>query len=117
MTGVAVSVPADPGRGSSFWARNANGQVFGWGENRLGQLGLGPAPAAAPVVEPADLREVVLPFGSADRRVRAGGTHTLFLEQPGRYVAAGNNDAGQLGTGGYDASWHFARVDQRRGWP
>lgn len=89
--GAQVSIQAFGA--SSFYTWRGTGELFAWGENSDGQLGLGdntdkPAPTA-----------VTLPAGATIRGVAAGGDHALITADGGAYSAAGSNDAGQLGTG------------------
>ncbi|WP_157550050.1 RCC1 domain-containing protein [Microbacterium sp. Leaf161] len=89
--GAQVSIQAFGG--SSFYTWRDTGELFAWGENSEGQLGLGDntdKPSPAPVI---------LPAGATIRGVAAGGDHALITADGGAYSAAGSNDAGQLGSG------------------
>lgn len=70
----------------------SGGDVFSWGLNSHGQLGLG--------------KEVSLQYtpvlvsaltGVAVTQISAGATHTLFLTLPGLVYCCGANKFGQLG--------------------
>lgn len=68
------------------------GDVFSWGSNSHGQLGLG-----------KDVSRQLTPVlvcalnGVAVTQISAGGTHTLFLTLPGLVYCCGANKCGQLG--------------------
>ncbi|KAI4815497.1 hypothetical protein KUCAC02_005639 [Chaenocephalus aceratus] len=78
------------------------GDVFSWGLNSHGQLGLG--------------KEVSLQFvpdlvraltGVAVTQVTAGATHSLFLTLPGLVYCCGANKSGQLGLNRVDEKGRF----------
>lgn len=68
------------------------GDVFSWGSNSHGQLGLG-----------KEVSQQLKPFlvcalnGVAVTQISAGGSHTLFLTLPGLVYCCGANKYGQLG--------------------
>ncbi|KAM9398503.1 LOW QUALITY PROTEIN: putative E3 ubiquitin-protein ligase HERC6 [Salvelinus alpinus] len=82
-------------------ALTEGGQVFSWGLNSHGQLGLGKGVPLQPI--PALVRSLT---GVPVTQVAAGGTHTLALTLPGLVYCCGANRAGQLG---------LKRVDEK-GW-
>lgn len=67
-----------------------DGKLWGTGDNRFGQLGLGTVPES-----------VVLPVALASNitLATAGESHSLFVGSQGTLWATGNNSAGQLGDG------------------
>ncbi|XP_068565986.1 probable E3 ubiquitin-protein ligase HERC4 [Cebidichthys violaceus] len=78
------------------------GDVFSWGLNSHGQLGLG--------------KEVMLQYvpdligalsGVAVTQISAGATHTLFLTLPGLVYCCGANKSGQLGLNRVDEKGRF----------
>ena len=70
-------------------ALQANGTLYAWGTNALGQLGNGsPTPAASPTPAPVPGTYVQL---------AAGTGHSLALRASGALYAWGSNAAGQLG--------------------
>jgi alpha-tubulin suppressor-like RCC1 family protein len=71
---------------------STGGQVFSWGLNSHGQLGLGKGVPLQPI--PALVRSLI---GVPVTQVAAGGTHTLALTLPGLVYCCGANRAGQLG--------------------
>ncbi|CAL8350706.1 unnamed protein product [Lota lota] len=78
------------------------GDVFSWGSNSHGQLGLGknvpvqPCPALVPSLT-----------GIPVTLVAAGGTHTLFLTLSGLVYCCGANKRGQLGLNRVDEKGRF----------
>ena len=89
LTGV---VQLAAGSDASF-ALTEDGQVFGWGENDRGQLGLGSAdedPHETPTLVP-DLSGVV--------QIAAANTTTFALLDDGTVVSWGRNHTGQAGIG------------------
>ena len=79
------------------YAVTAAGEVYAWGSNSFGQLGLGPAEAA------------IVPLPKVVQWLRAqraviyelfGGQRTVFaMEQSGKVYAIGNNEFGMLALG------------------
>lgn len=92
---------------SHVLARTRDGQVYGWGRNTFGQLGLGPdAPPriAAPVRLP-------LPEGAAPvRHIAAGSEFSLVVGADGGLYVCGWNEHGNLGVGHSDSSLVWVRV-------
>nr|XP_024000022.1 E3 ISG15--protein ligase Herc6-like [Salvelinus alpinus] len=78
------------------------GQVFSWGLNSHGQLGLGKGVPLQPI--PALVRSLT---GVPVIQVAAGGTHTLALTLPGLVYCCGANRAGQLGLNRVDEKGRF----------
>lgn len=76
-------------------ALTADGQVMAWGQNNLGQLGLGTTGGFSPA--PATVR---LPLGATVKAISAGSDYSLALTSSGDVLAWGNNVMGQLGNGG-----------------
>ena len=73
-------------------ATSTTGLVFAWGDNGVGQLGLG---SSKPTVQQAALVQEL-----QDKRIKmtaAGTDHSLFLAELGQIYAAGFNEFGQLG--------------------
>jgi alpha-tubulin suppressor-like RCC1 family protein len=77
-----------------------NGQLYSWGLNAGGLLGLGDRSTNLPVVVPAP-EAVELPAGvTAWTRFAAGQDHSLAVGSDGQLYAWGaNNSSGELGTG------------------
>jgi alpha-tubulin suppressor-like RCC1 family protein len=84
---VAIAAGAQHGL-----AVTADGRVWAWGQNTLGQLGLG-APSA-PRTTPAPVPGLADVVG-----VAAGISHSLAWQRDGTLWAWGQNSFGQLGTG------------------
>jgi alpha-tubulin suppressor-like RCC1 family protein len=72
-------------------AVRADGTVWGWGDNTLGQLGTGGTGGGATPVQAVGIEGVV--------SVAAGAHHSLALKQDGTVWAWGMNYSGQLGDG------------------
>ena len=78
--------------GSSSFAIEGDGSVWGWGWNSDGELGNGTtASTPTPVRVAAGVSNVVA--------ISAGSDYTLFLAQDGTVWASGMNTVGQLGNG------------------
>jgi alpha-tubulin suppressor-like RCC1 family protein len=99
-----VEVPGNPGFNSSWTAvaagfnhlvgLQANGTVWGLGDNSVGQLGTGTASAFefafTQVLNPGS---PVIPFVA----IAAGDSHSVALKADGSIWSMGNNTSGQLG--------------------
>ncbi|XP_066535875.1 probable E3 ubiquitin-protein ligase HERC6 [Hoplias malabaricus] len=68
------------------------GEVYSWGQNNYGQLGLGKAVAMQPF--PGLIRALT---GVPVTQISAGGAHSLFLTSSVLVFCCGANNAGQLG--------------------
>ena len=73
-------------------ALRANGQVYSWGKNNLGQMGDGST--GADVLAP---RASTVAIGEGFTSVAAGGDFTVALRRDGVMYAWGNNGTGSLG--------------------
>ena len=94
---IAGAVPPMVVKGWNYaMALRADGKVFVWGDDTLGQLGLGRAAmATTPQVVPG----LNIGPNASVARLAAGDTHTLALKSDGTVWAWGGNYAGQLGDG------------------
>uniref|UniRef100_UPI0037E84922 probable E3 ubiquitin-protein ligase HERC6 n=1 Tax=Semicossyphus pulcher TaxID=241346 RepID=UPI0037E84922 len=83
-------------------ALTKGGDVFTWGRNSHGQLGLGKDVALqyTPVL-------VTALTGVAVTQISAGATHTFFLTLPGLVYCCGANKSGQLGLNRVDEKGRF----------
>ncbi|XP_062851882.1 probable E3 ubiquitin-protein ligase HERC4 [Trichomycterus rosablanca] len=73
-------------------ALSRRGQVFSWGQNRYGQLGLGQEGPTVPT--PQIIQSLVgIPFA----QISAGGAHSFALSLSGAVFGWGRNKFGQLG--------------------
>ncbi|XP_044059535.1 probable E3 ubiquitin-protein ligase HERC6 isoform X2 [Siniperca chuatsi] len=83
-------------------ALTKGGDVFSWGLNSHGQLGLGKEVSLqyTPVL-------VIALTGVAVTQISAGATHTLFLTLPGLVYCCGANKSGQLGLNRVDEKGRF----------
>ncbi|XP_053477990.1 probable E3 ubiquitin-protein ligase HERC6 [Ictalurus furcatus] len=84
-------------------ALTKGGEVYSWGQNKYGQLGLGKSVDLQP--EPALVRALV---GVPVIQISAGGTHTLALALPSQVFCCGANSVGQLGLNRTDVKGRFA---------
>ncbi|XP_062852316.1 probable E3 ubiquitin-protein ligase HERC6 [Trichomycterus rosablanca] len=83
-------------------ALTKGGEVFSWGQNNYGQLGLGKSVVLQPA--PALVRALT---GVPVIQISAGGAHTLALALPSRVFCCGANSAGQLGVNRTDEKGRF----------
>ncbi|XP_078023256.1 putative E3 ubiquitin-protein ligase HERC6 isoform X1 [Epinephelus lanceolatus] len=83
-------------------ALTKGGDVFSWGLNSHGQLGLG---KEVSLQYTPDL--VTALTGVAVTQISAGGSHTLFLTLPGLVYCCGANKYGQLGVNRVDEKGRF----------
>ncbi|MCJ8730258.1 hypothetical protein PDJAM_G00182160 [Pangasius djambal] len=84
-------------------ALTKGGEVFSWGQNKYGQLGLGKSVDLQP--EPALIRFLV---GVPVIQISAGGSHTLALALSAQVFCCGANSVGQLGLNRTDVKGRFA---------
>lgn len=91
---LPLKVPvASIAKGEKFsMALDATGQVWTWGDNSLGQLGLGN-------LTPQAQANLVKGLETAAIRVAAGDHHALVLLRNGNVMSWGSNAYGQLGHG------------------
>ena len=83
-------------------ALNASGELWSWGNNFNGQLGIGTADNTMDPTLVVDPNLAAVTAGASPTRwsaVAAGGAHTLAIQTNGRLYAWGMNLKGQLGTG------------------
>jgi alpha-tubulin suppressor-like RCC1 family protein len=104
---VAVSAPAgvlftqvSAGELHSL-ALAADGTLYAWGDNRLGQLGNGSTTAS---LVPAPVSAGAIPAGTRFVQVSAGLNYSLALAADGTIYGWGYNSSGQLGNGATTAS-------------
>ncbi len=71
----------------------ANGELYTWGDNHYGQLGIGTTAATLA------RQHLPTPTGQQWAQVAAGYNFSLALSTKGALYAWGNNDSGQLGEG------------------
>ncbi|KAG9275616.1 putative E3 ubiquitin-protein ligase HERC6 [Astyanax mexicanus] len=83
-------------------ALTKGGEVFSWGQNSYGQLGLGKSVPLQPV--PAVIPALI---GVPVIQISAGGEHTLALSCSGQVFCCGANSAGQLGLNRTDEKGRF----------
>jgi alpha-tubulin suppressor-like RCC1 family protein len=76
-------------------ALDADGNVWAWGSNDSGQLGLGNTPSELP----SSSTPVIIGSVSGFRAISAGGGHAMAVRDNGTAYAWGANDYGQLGLG------------------
>lgn len=71
-----------------------DGAVYGWGGNTYGQLATGDKQSSASPIQ-------IFPPKSSISEIFAGYRSTYFLKSDGSLLGAGDNGAGQLGTGDF----------------
>jgi alpha-tubulin suppressor-like RCC1 family protein len=98
LSGAATEVYAggDNQTNGQSLALLTNGQVWGWGNNKAGQLGNG----ASKTVNTRPLEATALPAGLTFTYVATGGDHSLGLDSAGDVYAWGSDSHGQLGDPG-----------------
>ncbi len=101
VANVSDAVALTSGRAHTC-ALRSSGAVVCWGSNTQGQLGNGIG--AAQLKVPAHVPVSVAKVGNA-ASIAAGPEHTCALEQSGKAVCWGRNDAGQLGSGTSSNVW------------
>jgi len=71
--------------------------VYGWGDNKFGQLGLNEEGREEGIMEcpTPTLLDTVLDFNF--KRATCGTNHTALLEENGNLIAFGANSKGQVG--------------------
>ncbi|MCT6874491.1 MAG: InlB B-repeat-containing protein, partial [Bifidobacterium sp.] len=75
-------------------AIGSDGNLYGWGDNSYGQLGIG-NPSVSPNQQPI---KVILPTGIPKfTQISAGDSHSLALGTDGNLYSWGDNTSGQLG--------------------
>ena len=90
-----IGASRSPGTTLSFSAaRKQDGTVLSWGDNSLGQRGVGTV--SSPSETPAT---VTLPTGKFATQIAVGGDHALLLLNDGTVYSWGSNSGGQLGLG------------------
>lgn len=98
----AMPVRAIAAGAQTSLALSIGGQVYSWGCNGRGRLGLGPTyDQEDSIATPTVVRN--LP-GMA-RAIAAGGEHSAVILRRGRLFLAGDNSAGQLGQMRSDVDW------------
>lgn len=103
-------VAVNKGSSSAFcFAVADDGQVYGWGRNEAGQLGLGDSKDR---MVPSLVNELT---GHTVVEIATGKSHTLFLTSEGKVLAAGSNDHGQLGQGKKSAGLETPHLVQYEG--
>lgn len=91
---LAGIVAVAAGNNESF-AVDANGNVWAWGLNTNGQLGIGTAVNATTATQVASLAGIV--------GIASAQHHILALKNDGTVMSWGSNTSGQLGNGSTDA--------------
>ena len=87
--------------GSYLFYLTGNGDLYAWGDNRHGVLGIGPTPSVVntPTFVMADVAKVVTSAGNALENEEHTFS-TAILTKDGRLFTVGVNSCGQLGRNG-----------------
>jgi alpha-tubulin suppressor-like RCC1 family protein len=86
----------------------SDGKLYGWGDNSLGQSGLGSGTVAT---TPAQIGA-----GTGWVAVASKDNHTLAVDSGGRLYAWGDNSSGQLGNGGNSTTYTPTQVGTDSFW-
>jgi len=97
--GYLTSITAIAGGERHNAALNANGEVWIWGWNYFGQLGIGTYCTNMNAPDCMGTTPVKIPGFTSVKAIASRGYHTLALKQDGTVWAWGYNDAGRLGDG------------------
>lgn len=81
-------------------------KLYGCGDNRYGQLGLGNLPNTMYLTE----IPLYLPVGVTIKQIVANFSHTLLLTSEGKLYGCGDNKAGQLGLGNLPNTMYFTEI-------
>ncbi|XP_012222673.2 RCC1 and BTB domain-containing protein 1-like [Linepithema humile] len=93
--------------GSTFsMAITCDGELYSWGENVYGQLGVGD--------NLIHWKPIKIMIDVAIAKVECGLNHTLALSREGLLYVWGRNDQGQLGTGNYHEAYHPILMDTKK---
>ncbi len=105
VNGLSAVTGISAGHGDSL-ALLESGTVMSWGYNGAGQLGAGSTEGPESCVNGVACSGVPVPVSglSAVTQVSAGDLHNLALLSDGTVEAWGNDEAGQLGNGGFRES-------------
>ncbi|MCA9488411.1 MAG: fibronectin type III domain-containing protein [Myxococcales bacterium] len=95
------------GAHSSFLV-DADGDLYAWGRNDIGQLGLGNFSATYVPTQVLGISDVVA--------VSSGGWHTMAITADGALYGWGQNDTGQVGLGNTSGVWRPTRIGLREDW-
>uniref|UniRef100_A0A480VLB4 E3 ISG15--protein ligase HERC5 n=1 Tax=Sus scrofa TaxID=9823 RepID=A0A480VLB4_PIG len=87
-------------------ALSKGGELFAWGENLHGQLGVGRGIASTPTPQMVEHL-----YGVPLAQVSAGGAHSVALSMSGNVYSWGGNDFGQLGLGHTDDADFPSRIE------
>jgi len=91
VTGIPASIAGISAGGGFAAVLGADGSVWDWGANVLGELGV--PPENSTVTRPVN----ALAAGSGITQLSAGGAHMLALKSDGTVLSWGYNRSGQLG--------------------
>uniref|UniRef100_A0A8D0N361 HECT domain-containing protein n=1 Tax=Sus scrofa TaxID=9823 RepID=A0A8D0N361_PIG len=87
-------------------ALSKGGELFAWGENLHGQLGVGRGIASTPTPQMVEHL-----YGVPLAQISAGGAHSVALSMSGNVYSWGGNDFGQLGLGHTDDADFPSRIE------
>ena len=82
---------------TASYAVTAEGEVYGWGRNDDGELGIGSKSSEINELYPVKMKKV-----SKIIQIAAGANHAIMLDADGNVWSTGYNSSGQLGIGNTD---------------
>jgi alpha-tubulin suppressor-like RCC1 family protein len=98
VSGLSGGITAIAAGGTHSLALHLGGTVLAWGQNNLGQIGIGTADER-PITEPVEVHSL-----STATAISAGWFTSMALRSDGTVVSWGENTFGQLGIGGGTSS-------------
>jgi alpha-tubulin suppressor-like RCC1 family protein len=105
MQRTATGHPSQQTLSEQFVCSVQYNEVYVWGDNQHGQLGIGNLAARAEdnesrqSISPMTMMPKICCFNTVINKVSCGMSHTIMLSASGHIYAMGSNQYGQLGIG------------------
>jgi alpha-tubulin suppressor-like RCC1 family protein len=105
MQRTATGQPSQQTLSEQFVCSVQYNEVYVWGDNQHGQLGIGNLAARAEdnesrqSISPMTMMPKICCFNTVINKVSCGMSHTIMLSASGHIYAMGSNQYGQLGIG------------------